>query len=90
MKEMATVKKGSTTTTRRRTRNAAKDGAAAIQESSALEHTRAGNGGSNGEMKIESIRVRAYELFLARGRAHGDDLADWLNAEKELLGARKE
>jgi hypothetical protein len=62
----------------------------AIQESNALRHTPADNGGSNGGVKIESIRVRAYELFLARGRAHGDDLADWLNAEKELLGARKE
>jgi len=41
-------------------------------------------------VNIESIRVRAYEFFLARGGAHGDDLADWLSAEKELLGARKE
>ncbi|HTQ24461.1 MAG TPA: DUF2934 domain-containing protein [Candidatus Binataceae bacterium] len=87
---MATVRKGSGTTTRRRTRNAAKEGAAAIQKSNALDHTRAANGGSNGEVNIESIRVRAYEFFLARGGAHGDDLADWLSAEKELLGARKE
>jgi hypothetical protein len=87
---MATVRKGTGKTTRRRTKTATKEGAAPIQESSALEHTRAANGGSNGEVNIESIRVRAYELFLARGGAHGDDLADWLNAEKELLGASKE
>jgi hypothetical protein len=40
-------------------------------------------------MKIETIRVRAYELFLARGAAHGDDFADWLSAERELHGAQK-
>ena len=41
------------------------------------------------ETNIEIIRLRAYELFLARGAAHGNDLADWLNAERELLGARR-
>jgi hypothetical protein len=39
-------------------------------------------------MNIETIRLRAYELFLARGATHGNDLADWLNAERELRGAR--
>jgi hypothetical protein len=87
---MATVRKGTGKTTRRRTKSAAKEGAAPIQESSALEQTRAANGESNGEVNIETIRVRAYELFLGRGGAHGDDLADWLEAERELLGARKE
>jgi len=87
---MATVRKGTGTTTRRPTRNAAKEGAAPTQKSSALEQARAANGGSNGEVNIESIRVRAHELFLGRGGAHGDDLADWLSAEKELFGARKE
>lgn len=33
---------------------------------------------------IEQIRMRAYELFLARGGAHGDDLSDWLEAERQL------
>jgi hypothetical protein len=32
----------------------------------------------------EEVRVRAYELFLARGCAHGADVADWLAAEHEL------
>jgi hypothetical protein len=87
---MATVRKGNGTATRRRTKSAAKkDGAAPVPESTgALEHTRAANRGSNGEVNIERIRVRAYELFLARGGAHGDDLADWLNAERELRGPR--
>jgi len=30
------------------------------------------------------IELRAYEVFLARGAAHGDDLADWFKAEREL------
>jgi hypothetical protein len=32
----------------------------------------------------EAIAARAYALFLARGGAHGDDWADWLQAEAEL------
>jgi hypothetical protein len=32
----------------------------------------------------EAIALRAYALFLARGGAHGDDWADWLQAEAEL------
>lgn len=31
------------------------------------------------------IARRAYELFEARGRQHGEDLGDWLQAESELL-----
>lgn len=33
----------------------------------------------------DTIRVRAYELYLARGGAHGQDLEDWLAAERELM-----
>jgi len=32
----------------------------------------------------EDIARRAYELFLARGGAHGRDEEDWLLAESEL------
>lgn len=32
----------------------------------------------------ESIALRAYELFERRGREHGRDLDDWLQAEREL------
>jgi hypothetical protein len=37
----------------------------------------------------EAIATRAYELFLARGGAHGHDLEDWLTAEDELLDRRR-
>jgi len=32
----------------------------------------------------EEIRIRAREIYLARGNANGDALADWLQAEKEI------
>ncbi|MCP4584225.1 MAG: DUF2934 domain-containing protein [candidate division Zixibacteria bacterium] len=30
------------------------------------------------------IRERAYHLYLKRGCYHGDDMNDWLQAEKEM------
>ena len=32
----------------------------------------------------ENIRHRAYEIYLDRGGEPGHDLADWLQAEREL------
>ncbi len=32
----------------------------------------------------EEIAQRAYELYLARGGAHGFDLEDWLEAERQV------
>jgi Protein of unknown function (DUF2934) len=34
----------------------------------------------------EEIAKRAFALFEARGREHGHDLDDWLQAERELEG----
>ncbi len=34
----------------------------------------------------DDVRVRAYQIFLARGAAPGRDLEDWLQAERELRG----
>jgi hypothetical protein len=31
------------------------------------------------------IAARAYELFVKRGRNDGSDVADWLQAESELI-----
>ena len=44
--------------------------------------------------EAELIEKRAYDVFLARGAAHGADLDDWLEAERQLrdaglIGARK-
>jgi hypothetical protein len=32
----------------------------------------------------DAVARRAYELFLERGRTHGRDLQDWLDAERQL------
>jgi hypothetical protein len=32
----------------------------------------------------EDIRCRAYELYVARGQGPGQELDDWLQAEREL------
>ncbi len=32
----------------------------------------------------EEIERRAYEIYLERGGSHGQDLEDWLQAEREL------
>jgi hypothetical protein len=37
------------------------------------------------ESTIDDIRVRAYEIFVAREGAPGDEVQDWLQAERELL-----
>ena len=33
----------------------------------------------------EQIRNRAYDIYVSRGDAPGDELQDWLLAERELL-----
>jgi hypothetical protein len=38
---------------------------------------------------VEDIRSRAYELFEARGREDGHDLEDWVRAEEEISGGKK-
>ena len=33
----------------------------------------------------ERIRFRAYELYEHRGKGHGHDLEDWLQAQSEVV-----
>jgi hypothetical protein len=33
----------------------------------------------------EEIGIRAYEVYVERGGAHGQDMDDWLQSEGELL-----
>jgi hypothetical protein len=33
----------------------------------------------------EDVRVRAYELYEARGQQDGHDLEDWFRAEDEII-----
>ncbi len=36
----------------------------------------------------EQVAARAYELFLARGGGDGQDVDDWLQAERDLRGVK--
>lgn len=36
------------------------------------------------EARISRIARRAHEIYEARGGAHGKDLQDWLQAEREV------
>lgn len=40
---------------------------------------------SGGGAAEEQIRMRAYELYRERGGKVGDDMSDWLQAEREYL-----
>ena len=43
------------------------------------------NGNGSAAPNPELIRLRAYEVFKARGDTQGDELSDWLNAEREII-----
>jgi hypothetical protein len=36
----------------------------------------------------EEIGLRAYQIYIERGGAHGQDIEDWLEAERQLLDER--
>jgi hypothetical protein len=40
------------------------------------------------DASLDSIRHRAYEIYIARGAADGHALDDWLEAERLLAGPR--
>jgi Protein of unknown function (DUF2934) len=40
---------------------------------------------AEGHPTREQIERRAYQFYLERGGAHGQDVEDWLKAERELL-----
>jgi hypothetical protein len=46
-------------------------------------------GRPNGHPTEEDVRVRAYQRYLERGASPGNDLDDWVEAEKELTVGRQ-
>jgi hypothetical protein len=44
-------------------------------------------GAPDPDVPDESIRAKAYELYLRRGRTPGNDLEDWQRAKNELQAA---
>jgi hypothetical protein len=43
-------------------------------------------GGTSEPWRMDRIAVRAYELYERRGGEHGRELADWLEAERQIDG----
>lgn len=43
------------------------------------------NGNVTAPPSAETIRLRAYERYLARNGTAGDEVSDWLAAEREIL-----
>jgi hypothetical protein len=50
----------------------------------AVESPTSTSGNPEPRPTVEKIRLRAYEIYVERGRPDGQDLEDWLQAEKEL------
>jgi len=44
---------------------------------------------SSGQNIHGEIQKKAFELFEKRGYAHGNDLSDWLEAEKIVKGSKR-
>jgi DUF2934 family protein len=40
---------------------------------------------ASGAPAREEIELRAHQIYVERGGAHGQDAEDWLQAERELL-----
>jgi hypothetical protein len=49
----------------------------------------ASSNGDAGSLDRDRIASRAYELYVERGGRDGQDVDDWLTAERELSGRRK-
>lgn len=47
-------------------------------------HYGADTSGCNVDCLPDTIRKRAYQLFVARGRQPNHELEDWLQAEREI------
>ena len=37
------------------------------------------------ESRLEAVRARAYELFESRGKIEGNEVEDWLQAERDVM-----
>ena len=40
---------------------------------------------AEGHPTREEIELRAYQIYIERGGAHGQEMEDWLQAERELV-----
>jgi Protein of unknown function (DUF2934) len=67
------------------------NGKTAIEKISEIAHTVAPAKKNGASVDLESkIRVRAYELYVERGRTPGHENDDWLLAEREVKSSTSE
>jgi hypothetical protein len=57
------------------------------QKSNVVKMPVAGLRHATPEVTPDAIARRAYEIYLNRGGAHGHDVDDWLQGERELHGS---
>lgn len=60
----------------------------ADDSSATTTNSRGDDGIRSGGYSSDQIAARAYELYLARGAADGQDFDDWITAERELSTSR--
>ena len=58
-------------------------------DTSADTSSRGSGDAFRGGYSSEQIAARAYELYLARGAADGQDFDDWIAAERELAAGER-
>ena len=75
------TKKGNTTQTKTKTRARSRTGALAKQPGASSSKQSAD---LQSTVPHDHVAVRAYHRYLSRDMAHGDDLSDWLQAERDL------
>jgi hypothetical protein len=64
--------------------------AAFPRDAGARGDERYGSDRGTGEDEQEEVRRRAYERYLARGDTPGDEMDDWLSAEREYRSSREQ
>jgi len=57
-------------------------------QTGAIEETEV-TGQPNGQPTEDEVRMRAYHRYLERGGTHGNDIGDWVEAERELRLERR-
>jgi hypothetical protein len=83
---MATRKSATPKSRSKRSTKTESNGAAEgiAPQPAAIAHAESSNGAAKSDPTSDQVRFRAYEIFLSRGGAHGDDWRDWFIAEGEL------
>jgi hypothetical protein len=71
-----------------RTKMTARKAAGRSVATSIIPSTERGEGSAS--PSSDGVAVRAYELYVLRGRVDGYDLNDWLAAEAEVLAEQPE